>query len=769
MTQQAVQASKPSQFSTIRPKDEDAINLSEYLDVVIDAKKIIIATTLIGFGLALLYAFIATPQYEANAMVQVEDSQGAGLSALEGVSGLFEGESSIETEIQLLKSRMVLGKAGRQLGLDISVTPEYFPVVGQTLARRFEKNYSGVAKPFFGLSSYAWGGESLNIDVFEIPQFLEGRPLQFVVKEKGAYEVSYNDIPLVSGRVGQLSQVNLKQLGDDNPLKQMAMTTENNYADAADSLVQLHVAKLVARPGTHFTILKRPLQDVATTFAKQLAVGERGKNSGILALSFMSSDRDEVANILNTIANVYVAQNVARSSAEAELSLGFLEKQLPPLKEQLDAAENAYNQFRVQHGSIDLAAETQSVLTELSAVGTKILELEQERKELRKRFKPAHPSVRALDGKIALLKKEEKRLETSSDSLPDTQRDILRLAREVEMNTVLYSKLLNTSQELKVAKAGTVGNVRVIDHAFTPTKPVKPNKKLLVIAGLFVGAFIGIFIAFVIRAVRGGIDDPDEIEKTLGIPVYASVMHSEEQNIVNKNAKSSGGSLGILVERHPDSLTVECLRSLRTSLHFSLQNAENNVILIAGSSTAIGKTFTSVNLGAVLAEAGRKVLIIDADLRRGTVHRYVGYDREIGLSDLIIEGDLDPTEVIKPTTIDNLHVVTTGEFPASPAELLLHSDFERKLKVYSELYDYVIIDGPPILAVTDSAIIGRYAGTTLMVAKANYHQTRELEQAHRQFLQAGIEVKGVVFNDVRHTASARRSGRYVYRYEYKTE
>jgi len=749
-------------LALVKPQDEaeDDIDFREYAGVIIDAKEMIAGITLVGLIFAVFYCFLATPEYSADALVQVEPEQTGGLPALEDVAGLFEGESSIDTEIELIKSRMVLGTAADKLSLQLQISPNYFPLIGKTLARRFESSSSGVADAFLGMSSYAWGGERLSIDVFEIPAALEDMPLLFRVEEAGAFSIWLEGQKLIEGRAGKLVQYKLKKSQSDSKA--------DIATQAIDRLLQLHVSELVARPGTEFTIVKKPLQQITAYLNANLNVAEKGKKSGILAMTMVSSQREQVAELLNTIADVYVQQNVNRSSAEAELSLDFLEKQLPPLKEQLDAAENAYNQFRVQHGSIDLAAETEVVLTNISTIGAAILELEQQRNEIRKRFKPAHPSVRALDGKIAILRAEEERLDQSSDSLPEVQKDILRLAREVEMNTILYSKLLNTSQELKVAKAGTVGNVRVIDYAYEPKLPVKPNKQVVILLSTIVSLIFGIMLAFLFRAVRGGVDDPDEIERKLGVPIYGSVTHSKEQEAANKAAgKDENANLGILTAQVPDSLTVECLRSLRTSLHFSLQNARNNIILVAGSSSGIGKSFTSINLGAVLAEAGKTVLVIDADMRRGTIHTYIGQGRQNGLADLMTNPSANPMKFLKNTTIASMKVLTTGTLPASPAELLLHKDFEGKLQLLGESFDYVIIDGPPILAVTDSAIIGRHAGTTLLVVKSNHHQMRELEQAHKQFSQAGIEVKGIIFNDVRQSASSRGYGKYVYKYEYK--
>lgn len=744
----------PNQFRApqLLQSTDDAIDIMDYIGALLEYRYFILGVAVLGLLIGILYSVIATPLYTADILIQVEPDQSAGLPALEDISSLFEGEASIDAEIQLITSRMVIGETIRKLGLNVHIEPIRAPLIGAAVARRFQSSGGQVAAPWFGLSQYAWGGESLVIDILELPGEFEDIPLRLVVGDAGTYSLFSNNVKLLGGEVGSLAQ----------------SKPANRENFRLDDLVQLHVSEIKARPGTAFEIIKKPLHEQIKQFAEGLQVKEQGKNSGMLSAMMMHPSQEGVATYINTVADVYVDQNLQRSSAEAELSLAFLEKQLPPLKEQLDAAENAYNMFRVENGSIDLQAETQSVLQDMSNVGASVLVLEQQRRELRKRFKPAHPTIKALDGKIAVLRSEEERLEANSDKLPSVQKEILRLAREVEMNTILYSKLLNTAQELKVAKAGTVGNVRVIDYGFRPSDPVKPNKKAIVLMATFGGIAVGFFLALLLRSFRGGVRDPEEIEKRLGLSVYASIMHSEEQEmLVKQHQKNKAMPLGILSQMYPSSITVESLRSLRTSLFFSLQQAPNKVIMVAGASPKIGKTFTSLNLSAVLAESGKKVLVIDADLRRGTLHQYLGVSRRHGLSELVMNDSLDPLSQLHHTHKPDLYALTTGELPASPAELLLHQSFQALLDLYQNHFDYIVIDAPPILAVTDAAILGRSAGTTLMVVKANFHKMRELDQAVKQFGQAGIAIKGVVFNDVRQSYGRYGYGKYVYRYEYQ--
>ena len=235
---------------------------------------------------------------------------------------------------------------------------------------------------------------------------------------------------------------------------------------------------------------------------------------------------------------------------------------------------------------------------------------------------------------------------------------------------------------------------------------------------------------------------------------------------MNKASKKTGEPIGVLAQLHAQELAIESFRSLNTSLYFSLKQASNNIIMIAGASPSIGKSFTAINLAATMAGSGIKVLLIDGDLRRGILHKYTRDGRDKGLSELITENAKDASGYIHPTGVDGLDFMPTGKLPPNPAELLLHEAFKQQLDVLSRQYDQVIIDSPPILAVTDAAIIGRNAATTLLVVKANFHPMRELEQATKQLQQAGIDIKGIVFNDVERNTGRYGYGKYVYQYEY---
>ena len=739
MDQDKLKSTSPFQPSL---DQEDGVSLGEFVAVLMEHRWVIAAITAAGFLLGGAAGYVTQPEYRADGLVQIEEKASSALSALKDLGSLMglAGDTTVAAEQEILTSRMVLDKVIQKQRLTILAEPNYFPVVGRVLAKKYDSD--GVAPPVMGMNSYAWGGEAIQIDSLEVPKAMLDEKLLLVAGEVGSFEVyADQDVPVLRGKVGE-------------------RVTSDAYS--------IFVVRIDARPGTRFNLMKRSPDETLKDLFKKYSVKERGKKSGILEVSLQGTNPDRIGAVLDDILNTYVRQNVERRSAEAENTLKFLEKQIPDIKRQLDASEAAYNSYRQNRGSLDLNLETQTVLQSLVEIDNQIVALRQERDELRQYFTGEHPRVQAADARIEKLKQRRAHFDREVAKLPDTQQEVLRLARDVEVSTALYTNLVNTAQQLRVSKAGTVGDVRIIDVATVTNKPVS----LKLIAFLAIGGVIGWMAALMFvwlrRSLRVVVQDPEVIENQLGLPVYASIPHSDaEARIAARSAKGSAAA-ELLAISSPEDDAIESLRSLRTTIHFALLDSNSNSLMITGSSPGLGKSFISKNLGAVLAQSGKSVAIVDADLRRGHINKEFGLKREVGVSEYVI-GTASIDEVIKPTSAQNVWVVTTGQIPPNPSELLMHLRFEALLETLEERFDIVIVDAPPILAVSDAAIVGRYVGATLMVARAGRHPIQELQQAVKRLSQSGVQVKGFVFNDLDLDRQRYRYGHkgYVYQYSYK--
>lgn len=733
----------PGQQITTSNDEDEGLAVGEIVAVVMEHRWLVATITSAFLVLGGAYSFVAKPVYKADGLIQVEEKSTGGMSAMMKDLGPLLGDSTtVAAEQEILSSRMVLGRVINKLKLDIEVTPKTFPVIGSAMARR----YKGIepASPWLGLNSYAWGGEEAQVDALDVPRDALDKPLMLVAGEGGSYSLlDEDDDEVLSGKVGERAR-------------------GNKY--------EVFVAKLQANPGTRFVLVKQSPEMAIKKLREDFIVRERGKKSSILEASLTGPDIDKIVLVLDDIMNTYVRQNVDQRSAEAEKTLKFLETQLPALKKEMDAAEAAYNNYRQSRGSLDLNLETQSVLQSVVEVDNQIVALRQERDELRQSFTAEHPRVQAVDQRLQRLKERRAQFDADVNKLPDTQQKVLQLARDVEVSTTLYTNLVNTSQQLKVSKAGTVGDVRIVDSAAAASEPVGLKKPAILAIAALLGLIASMAIIWIRRSLRVVVEDPEVIESKLGLPVYATVPHSSDEVALFSRARKSKGPGELLAVTNPEDDAIESLRGLRTTIHFALMDAEHNSLLITGSSPGLGKSFISKNLGAVLAQAGSRVVILDADLRRGHINKEFGLRREVGVSEYVA-GTVSLEDIVKPTAVPNLWVVTTGQIPPNPSELLMHLRFEQLLEQLGKLFDTLIVDAPPILAVSDAAIIGRQVGATLMVARAGHHPIQELEQAVKRLNHAGVTVKGFVFNDLNTDRQRYRYGYkgYVYKYSYSAK
>jgi len=745
------------QTNRIRNKqgqNNDEVDLGYLLAVCLDYRWLILSITLLVTLVGYSYAWLKTPVFRADALLQVEP-RGSNLATMDMV--MLQEQTGATTQTEILRSRMIMSQAAQQAGLDLVVRPVFFPLVGEALVRR------GKERPVWSQGArYAWAGDSIVVEELLVEQSLLGQELTLTVTGSDSYSLQTNEGLIVGeGLVGQ-------RLVSDHPY------------------LELLVSRIDAPANVEFILAKRSDVQMVQYLQSRFLVAQRGRDTGILELSLTGTDRTEVQQSLDAIAEVYLVQNINRQAAEAESRLAFLEQQTPKIQEGLNEAENRLNEYRAQQDSVDLDFETRSMLERLVLLEAELNSLQIQESELAQRFTPSHPTYRALLDKRSQLDGERLRLEQLVNALPETQRQVLRLNRDVEVSQQIYMQMLNATQELRIARAGTVGNVRILDKALVGIDPIAPRTKLIVAISLVVGLVVGLMTVLVRHMLRRGVTSVDELQ-ALGLQVYATIPLSERQlkifnrfreqkkrrlarvlgksikrNVeINKSAAKGGG--GILAVIDPADLAIEALRSLRTSLHFAMLEASNNRLMLTGPSPAVGKSFISTNLAVICAQGGQKVLLIDADMRKGHIHKSFGGSSEHGLSDYLA-GKISLEQLIRPTNVDRLDYVARGIAPPNPSELLMTEQFSEFLEQMGDHYDLVIIDTPPALAVTDAAIVGKQSGAALMITRFRENSPKEIERALQQLESAGVNVRGSILNAIERSASSYYG--YGYGYEY---
>ncbi|MDK9737739.1 polysaccharide biosynthesis tyrosine autokinase [Vibrio sp. D404a] len=706
----------------------DVIDIGKFLGIFLDAKWLIILTTLVFslFGIAI--ALLSTPIFKADSLIQIERKASGGISSMVSDMGdVFAQESSVAAEIEIIKSRMILGETVDKFNLTTVTSPIYIPYIGKGLARlKGDINHIEVSR--FVLPPQATGAHKIHI----------------LDAEQGTYQLVVNDEHVIlKGKVGELS-------------------TAGGYS--------LFVTDFESKNGFEFAIGKRSRLAAIGWLKSSLSLSEQGRQTGMLNMSFEGENKRQISEILNHISQTYFLQNVQRHSAEAEKSLAFLENNLPGIKSQLTTYEDTLNDYLQKNDSIDLGLEAQSTLKLVVGLEAQLNELTFKESEISQRFTQDHPTYKSLLDKRNILLKERERLNAQVQKLPKTQREVLRMKRDVEVNQQIYIQLLNKVQELNIIKAGTVGNVRILDDAQAYAHPIKPKKSLIVLLVTLLGGMLSVGFVLVKAVLHRGVESPDQIEE-IGLPVYAAVPKSDLQLELTHRFKSkkklTSGTQALLAESNPADLSVEALRGLRTSLHFAMLEARNNILMISGPAPGIGKSFISTNFAAVAAKTGQKVLLIDADMRKGYLQQSFGVEWDNGLSDILSNKESFDS-VIKKTGVSNLDLITRGQVPPNPSELLMHPRFAELMEWVSKEYDLVIVDTPPVLAVTDPSIVGSFAGTTLMVARFGQNTLKEIDVARNRFEQSNIEVKGVIFNAIEKKASSSYGYGY-YNYAYSSD
>lgn len=729
---------------TTATEDTQDIDLRQLLGTLLDHKWWILAITGVFFAVSVAYALLAKPIYRADAIIQVESKVPSlpGLADISQSLGVSSGSAEASTEIALITSRAVVGSAVDELRLDVHVEPNRLPLIGNYLARKAEAaSPTTLAPTKLGLTRFGWGGERLGIFQLEVPPALFDNEMTLVVDDSsGAYSLyGEGGALLLKGKVG---------------------------APASGNGVVLQVDRLRAHPGMRFQVEKARRLKIISGLQREVSVSESGKDSGILTLGYENADPALAQAFLQQVAQAYVRQNVDRNSAEASAQLVFVKEQLPNIRNQVDAAQKTLAAYQTRANSVDLSLQTKGLLDQEVAVETSIQQLRMQQAEMDRKFTRDHPAYQALMRQIGELQGRKSGFQGQVRQLPEAQQELLKLTRELKVSNEMYTGMLNQAQQLDVARAGTVGNVRIVDAAAVDdTTPIKPRKSLVVLIGTLLGGFLAVALVLVRQMLNRGVEDPAQIEE-LGLPVYASIPVSPKQqgDSVRGNFRADG-KLHLLAIKDPADLAIEAVRSLRTSLHFARLEAKNNLILISGSSPNAGKTFVSANLATVIAQAGQRVLIIDADMRKGTLHKALGAQQSPGLSDLLV-GNVTTEQAIRALDgLENLHYITRGDVPPNPSELLMHENFSTLLEKVGKNYDIVIIDTPPILAVTDAAIIAHHVGTCLLVARFGMNQPKELALAKRRFEQNNVKLKGAIFNAVERRATGYYSYGY---YEYKS-
>ncbi len=710
---------------------------AELFRTLLEGRWILLACVGLALAAAGAWLLVATPRWRAEALLRLEEHHDPPPLADPVTAGVEAPPP--KAEIEVLRARTLVAGAVAALGLDVEAAPRTVPFLGKALARLHEG--AGPAEARFGLRRFGWGGEQIAVSGVEVPDALLDVPLVLTAEEDGGFRVAAPDgTTLADGGVGRPAE----------------------GTDGAGHPVRFLVTRLVARPGTEFLVVKHRFADVVAALQLQLSVEERGKDTGVVALRLEGNDRGRVVAALQAILDAYVRENGARTVARAARASALLDARVPVLKASVERAEKALEAWKLENRIVDVGADAKAQLDRQVDLEHRIADLEAKRTELAQRYTGTHPAIGELGDQIDALRIQVRLVEARLRTLPTAELQAARLLRDQQATTALYLQVQEKAQQYRIAASAAVGSATLIDAPAASEKPDSPRGGPILAIALLAGLSLGAAVV-VVRGRLGGPGNPALVEAATGLPVLGTVPHTATEASLARalRRRLTGERAAALSAVHPGDSAVEDLRTLRTNLGAALRAARNHVVAIGGPAPGVGKSFVCVNLALLLASPRRKVLLVDADLRRGRLHREFGLERTPGLAEVILSGaTLD--SALHPTGTEGLELLPAGELQDDPTAVLESPRLQEVLAEASKRYDVVVVDTPAILAVTDPALVARHAGLNLLVLRAGEHPVEEIALSVKRLSQNGAQVNGAILNDVR----PGRHGRYR-RYEYR--
>jgi tyrosine-protein kinase Etk/Wzc len=755
-------------------------------------KKLLIAVTGVCCIAGAAYVLFATPQYRAEAMLRVQQNNktGSSISALSDVSGSMAADGSASDESDVLTSRSVVQTAIDQTGADVVVeTDNHFPLIGRFLAAQHASEHELAPAPF-GLESYAWGGERLHTGVFNVPNASFGDKFHVVTGEGGQWTLyDEDDHRLAQGRVNELVKFKV-----DTP-------------DGAEP-GEIRIDDLRARPGIGFDLTKYSQQTTVENVLKQLRTTIPPRDSSLhdpslIHLSYQADSPLDAKDMVNTVIRTYQQRDIQRRAAQAQISLDFLKKRLPALKQDLETAEARLNAFRTQTGTVDMAQQNSALIARMSHLQEQQTTLELAMNAAQQRYRPDNPMYQTAQSQLNQVKSEIAQASQLAESLPTTQRQYVELSRDAAVANTLYTSVLTNAQQLEVAAASTPPGMAVVDWAVAPEKKSWPRTWIVLAGSLFGGLFFSAVSIYLLESNRREFHHPEELDHFSHLPRLAVVARSAAQ--LRQDVRALGRSAApapLLAMSSPTDPSIEALRSLRSSVlamlngvpasrssNFGTWNEsspmmfetmpnyaasampsqaglgmrtmtnpgfvinanadEGKIILFTGPTQGVGKSFVSSNFAYLMAETHASVLLIDADMRRGRLRSLTGGGSRSGpgLAE-VLEGNARFEDAIVPVGNSSLSLLDAGAlYPANPAELIGRPAFQEMLTALRGMYDYIVIDSPPVLPVGDALSIAMQScDLVLLVSRASRTGGRQLEETLSRLNNVGAKVGGHVFN-----------------------
>ena len=764
--------------------------LADYLRVLYRGRWIILASFLAVMAITVYLGMTAVPLYQASAKVMFKTESNIGLPGFEAM-GYWQTETMISNQVEIIGGR-ALAKAVAQKLMQSEQAHE-LPILG---AHKHLLSRSGRFSRFLN-ALFGSGAADDSRNETQEPALLE---VETVARELPGY---ISVAPIRSTDMILLSVVS------EDP--QEAMIIANAYVEAYSELNR-------AMSQAEVRQVKNFLENQLGLIQQQLAESERAlkdylrgettmtltdeTNSLVTKLvEFESLHRESMADLEAARERLkFIDQQLGKRGDIAAISATSFLEELKKEMADLQQQRAAYLAYLAQNGNLDennerlreldsqierLTQKFRTELVNLTAAGLGGPANLQDEMYFRK-FE-VEANIETLTPKVASLKQVVDEYARKLESLPEKKLLMVRLQRSAQVDEKIFLMMKEKYEELRITEVGQLGDVRVIEPAELPESPLGPNKKLNVILGMILGVGLGVGLAFLYDMLDNSVRTMEDLER-MGQPVLGSIPMIKEGEALARlkiptngvhngvHGKLTNGTTATLEEKvapvhtgsrlithvAPKSPISEAYRALRTNIQYTHIDRSLRTLLVTSPGPGDGKSTSVANLAIVMAQMGSRVLLIDADLRRPVLHSLFNIDRRVGLSNVLV-GRAEIADAVTSTDIENLHIMPCGALPPNPSELLGSSAMLRTLEALKQEYELVLFDSPPVIAVTDAAVLARLVDGVFLVVKAGQTSKEAAFRSYTLLNQVKAKVLGTLLNSVK---VERMYGSYYYYYHY---
>jgi len=723
--------------------DEQQIDIRNYLQVMMKRRWTIISVFTIIFVSVFIYTLTATPIYQSTVRLVIEKENPNVVSIKEVMSVDASTTDYYITQYKIIESRTIAREVIKRLNLKDS--EEFNPKPKKNFLSNIKQSIKDIKK-------------SIQDSVLSI--FRTGN-------QENLANIEESDAQLVSAFLSRInvSPIRNSRLVDLNFIARdprLAALTVNTLANVY--IEKKLETKLKAVKNAVLWLHERVDEERKKVEKAERKLLEYKEKKGIF--TDFSSDVEKItAQKLAKLNAQVIDAEAHRVEAETRYKQALALKKNPDMLDSIPEVLRNDLIREIKQMEVNLYKRISELSKKYGKNHPKMIAVQSEIDSLNDRkHKEIQRVINSLRNEYQVALAKEKTLlqalsKQKKESMELNQKSIQYgvLQREAESARHMYELLIKRFKETSLTEDMKTGNVRIVDPAETPKFPIRPRKKLNLFLGIIFGLFIGIAVAFTFEFLDNTLKNPEDIRNYLNIPYLGPVptFDIEREDIDNPE---------LITQYSPKSTASESYRGIRTSLLFSSADKPPKIILVTSAGPSEGKTLTSTNLAITMAQAGSRVVIVDCDMRKPKVHKMFGIGRDKGMSSVLVSNELENVlqDVIIHSDIPNLDVIPCGPIPPNPSEIIGSQKMNRIMEKLLEQYDRVILDSPPITAVTDSTILAKFVDGVMLVVHAGVTPRQVVKTGLEQLQGVDASILGAVLNDV----DTGKESYYYYQYYY---